>query len=183
MRIKLFHIMENFHDLLIKRRSTRKFTEEPLTPEEVTTILQAALLSPAGKSKNPWQFIVVEDKEVLERLSYAKQHGAALIKGASLAIVVLAEPMISDTWIEDASIASTLIQLQCEDLGLGSCWVQIRNRTTEAGQDADEAVRAILDIPYTVEVLSIIAIGRKNEEKKPHDTDKLQWEKVHIGKW
>ena len=119
----------------------------------------------------------------MERLSYAKEHGAALVKGAALAIVVLAEPMVSDTWVEDASIASTLIQLQCEDLGLGSCWVHIRNRFTEAGQDAQEAVRTILDIPYTMEVLSIIAIGHKSDERKPHDIDKLQWEKVHIGKW
>lgn len=175
--------MENFHDLIVKRRSIRKYTEEPLSAEDVKTILEAALLSPAGKSKNPWHFIVVEDKEVLEQLSHAKKHGATPLKNASLAIVVLGEPIISDTWVEDTSIACTMIQLQCEDLGLGSCWIHMRNRFTEAGQESEDAVRNILDIPYSIDVLAVIAIGHKNEDKKPHDTENLQWEKVHIGKW
>lgn len=175
--------MENFHELLIQRRSIRKYTEQPLTPDEVKQILEAALMAPAGKRRNPWQFIVVEDKEMLERLSHAKEHGAGPIAGASLAIVVLCDPMVSDTWIEDGSIASVLMQLQCTDLGLGSCWIQIRDRLTETGQSAEDAVRMMLDIPYQLSVLSIISIGHKNEERKPYDTEKLAWEKVHIGKW
>ena len=105
--------MENFHDLIVKRRSIRKYTEEPLSAEDVKTILEAALLSPAGKSKNPWHFIVVEDKEVLEQLSHVNKHGATPLKNASLAIVVLGDPIISDTLVEDTSIACTMIQLHC----------------------------------------------------------------------
>ncbi|MEG1586360.1 MAG: nitroreductase family protein [Bacteroidales bacterium] len=175
--------MENFHDLLVQRRSIRKYTEEPLTPDQVKLILEAALLSPAGKRKNPWQFIVVEDKEVLKLLAKAKEHGATPIEGASLAIVVLCDANISDTWIEDGSIASTLIQLQCEALGLGSCWIQMRDRFSAEGRRAEDVIREILSIPFGIEVLSIISVGHKAEEKKPYDPDKLQWEKVHIGKW
>ncbi|MEG1615503.1 MAG: nitroreductase family protein [Bacteroidales bacterium] len=175
--------MEHFHDLLKTRRSIRKYTDEPLTPEEVKTILEAALMAPAGKRKNPWQFIAVEDKETLARLAHAKEHGAGPIEGAALAIVVVCDALTSDTWIEDGSIASILIQLQCEALGLGSCWIQMNKRYTANGQSAEDAVREILDIPYQMEVLSIISIGHKAEEKKPFDEEKLQWEKVHIGKW
>ena len=82
-----------------------------------------------------------------------------------------------------ASIAAILIQLQAEDLGLGSCWIQIRNRLTENGQSAEDYVREMLGIPYGMEVLSIITLGHKNEEKKPFDPDKAQWEKVHIEHW
>ncbi len=174
--------MENFHDLLVNRRSIRKYTDELLSPDEVKLILEAALMSPAGKRQNPWQFVVVEDKEVLEKLSYAKEHGSGPIKGAALAVVVICDPRV-DTWVEDGSIASMLIQAQCADLGLGSCWIHIRNRYTANGQSSEDAVRSILDIPYEWQVLSIISIGHKNEERKPFDTDKLQWEKVHIGKW
>lgn len=175
--------MEDFHDLLMRRRSIRKYTEEPLSPEKVKLILEAALMSPAGKRKNPWQFIVVEDKSTLEKLSHAKEHGAGPIAGATLAIVVLCDAITSDTWVEDGSIASILIQLQCEALGLGSCWIQIRNRFTANGQSAEDAVREILDIPYQMEVLSIISIGHKAEERSPFNPEKLQWEKIHIDKW
>lgn len=175
--------MENFHELLKLRRSIRKYTPEPLTPETVQQILAAALMSPSSKRSRGWEFIVVENKEMLERLSYCKSEGARPIAGATLAIVVLADPLKSDVWIEDASIASVLIQLQAADLGLGSCWIQIRNRLTDNGQPAEDYVREALDIPYQMQVLSIITIGHKDEERKPFDENKLLWEKIHIDKW
>lgn len=175
--------MESLHKLLMNRRSIRKYTNEPLTPEQVKTILEAALMAPAGKRKNPWQFVVVEDKETLSQLAKAKEHGANPIEGASLAVVVVCDPYLSDTWIEDGSIASILMQLACEDLGLGSCWIQMRNRYTADGRSAEEVVRTLLGIPPHLQVLSIISIGHKAEEKKPIDTDQLQWEKVHVGQW
>ena len=115
--------MENFSDLIKKRRSTRKFTEEELTQEQVVSLLKAGLMAPSSKRSNCWQFIVVDDKETLEKLSHCKESGATFVSDAALAIVVTADPMVSDVWIEDASVASILIQLQAEDLGLGSCWV------------------------------------------------------------
>lgn len=175
--------MENFHDLLKHRRSIRKYTDTPLTPEEVKLILEAALMSPAGKRKNPWQFVVVEDKEMLARLSQAKEHGANPIAGASLAVVVVCDAISSDTWIEDGAIASILMQLECESLGLGSCWIEMRNRFSADGHRAEDVIRGLLNIPFDMEVLSVIAIGHKDEEKQPYDTDQLQWEKVHIGQW
>lgn len=110
--------MENFSDLIKKRRSTRKFTEEELTQEQVVSLLKAGLMAPSSKRSNCWQFIVVDDKETLEKLSHCKESGATFVSDAALAIVVTADPMVSDVWIEDASVASILIQLQAEDLGL-----------------------------------------------------------------
>ena len=175
--------MENFSELIRLRRSTRKFTAEELTQEQVELLLRAALMSPTSKRTNGWQFIVVDDKEMLAKLAQCKEAGAGLIVGAPLAIVVLADPMVSDVWIEDASIASIMIQLQAEDLGLGSCWVQVRERFTADGISADEVVRDLLDIPLQLQVLSIIAIGHKGQERKPFDEENLQWEKVHINKY
>lgn len=175
--------MENFHDLLKHRRSIRKYTSEPLTPDEVQQLLSAALMSPSSKRSRGWEFVVVENKEMLLRLSYCKADGARPIAGATLAIVVLADPLKSDVWIEDASIASILIQLQAADLGLGSCWIEIRNRLTENGQSAEDYVREALQIPYQMQVLSIVTIGHKDEERKPFEEDKLLWEKIHIDKW
>lgn len=175
--------MESFSELIKKRRSTRKFTEEELTQDEVVLLLKAALMSPSSKRSNCWQFVVVDDREMLARLSRCKAHGAELLEGAPLAVVVLADPLANDVWIEDASIASLMIQLEAEDLGLGSCWVQVRERSTAEGVPADEVVRELLDIPLQMQVLSIIAVGHKAVERKPFDEDNLQWEKVHINKY
>lgn len=118
--------MKSLHNLLIHRRSIRKYTQEALSPEAVKTILEAGLLAPSSKRCTPWEFIAVEDKETLARLSECKTSGAKPIAGAALAIVVTADMTLTDTWIEDASIAAILMQLQAADLGLGSCWIQVR---------------------------------------------------------
>jgi nitroreductase len=175
--------MNNFQELITNRRSTRKFTDELLSPEQVELILKAALKSPASKSKNPWQFIVIEDKEQLQKLSECKEHGSKLIANCVLAVVVLADPLSSDVWIEDASIASIMMQLQAEDLGIGSCWVQVRERYTTAGTSAEEYIKDMFDIPMQLQVLSVIAFGHKAQERPPFDEEKLQWEKIHIGKY
>ena len=175
--------MKTFHELLKSRRSIRKYTDEALSPEDVRLILEAALMAPSSKRSTGWEFIVIEEKEKLEKLSYCKEFGAKPIAGAAMAVVVLADPLKSDVWIEDASIASILMQLQAEDLGLGSCWIQIRNRLTENGQSAEDYIREMLGIPYQIQVLSVITFGHRNEERKPFDEEKTMWEKVHIDKW
>ena len=159
--------MENFSELLKVRRSMRKFTDEELTQEEVVTLMKAALMSPTSKRTNAWQFIMVDDKELLEKLSHCKAQASQFIADAPLAIVVTADPLVSDVWIEDASIASIIIQLQAEDMGLPS----------------DEYVREVLDIPLQLQVLSVVAIGHKGMERKPFSEEHLQWEKVHINKY
>ena len=85
--------MDKFSELIKARRSMRKFTSENLTQEEVVALLKAALMSPASKRSNPWQFIVVDNKETLKTLSHCKEHGAAFLGDAALAIVVMADPL------------------------------------------------------------------------------------------
>ena len=161
----------------------RKFTDEELSQDQVVTLLKAALMSPSSKRSTPWQFIVVDDKETLQKLSLCKELGAAFLKDAPLAIVVMADPLASDVWIEDASIASLMIQLQAEDLGLGSCWIQVRERFTATGIPSGDFVHNVLDIPLQLQVLSVVAIGHKGMERKPFDEERLQWEKIHLGKY
>ena len=161
----------------------RKFTGEELTQDQVVTLLKAALMSPTSKRSNCWHFIVVDDKELLQELSHCKEHGANFLADAALAVVVTADPLLSDVWIEDASVASIMLQLQAEDMGLGSCWVQVRERSTASGLPSDEFVRGILDIPLQLQVVSIVAVGHKGMERKPFNEDNLQWEKIHINKF
>lgn len=161
----------------------RKFTDEELTQEQVVELMKAALMAPTSKRSNAWQFILVDDKETLKKLSLCKEQASQFIADAVLAIVVCADPLASDVWIEDASIASIYIQLQAEDLGLGSCWVQVRERFTANGTDSGEYVHGVLDIPLQLQVLNIVAIGHKGMERKPFNEEHLQWDKIHLNKY
>ncbi len=175
--------MESFAELVRLRRSMRKFTDEELTSEEVTQLLKSALMSPSSKGKHAWHFVVVDDKAMLEKLALCKAQGSDFLAGAPLAVVVVGDPDESDVWIEDASVAATVLLYQAEDLGLGACWIQVRDRFTEEGEPADNIVRYLLDIPEPLRVVSIIAIGHKGMERKPFNEDRLLWDKVHVDKF
>ena len=175
--------MENFSDLVRLRRSMRKFTDEPLTAEQVETLMRAALMAPSSKGKHAWHFIIVDDKEMLARLSQCKAQGADFLAGAPLAVVVVGDPRESDVWIEDASVASTVLLYEAEDLGLGACWIQVRERYTAEGEPAEEVVRWLLGIPQEFRVLSIVAVGYKGMERKPFNEERLLWERTHVDFW
>lgn len=172
-----------FLPLLERRRSIRKYTDQPVEPETIDRLMEAALRAPSSRGFNPWQFIAVTDGPTLEALSRAKPHGASFIKGAPLGIVVCADGTVSDVWIEDAAIASILIQLAATSMGLGSCWIQIRGRQNADGRPAQAFIRDLLGIPDHLEVLSIMAVGYPDETKAPRPKDQLQYEKVHREKF
>lgn len=175
--------METFHELLVRRHSIRRYTSEPVSAEDVAKILEAALLAPSSKSVRPWQFVVVEDKTTLEKLAGCKAAGARPIAGCALAVVVCATAEKTDMYIEDMSIAAAYMQLQATASGLGACWIQVRNRYAADGEDAETIVRETLGIPEDVIVECIVTVGHPDEERKPVDTSKLLWEKVHIDSW
>lgn len=161
----------------------RKFTDELIDPESVKLLLRSALIAPTSKGMHSPEFVVVEDKQMLNALSMCKAQGADFLANASMAVVVLAEPSLSDVWIEDASVAATHILLQAEDLGLGACWIQIRERYTEDERSAAGIVCSLLGIPEEKGVVCIIALGHKGMERKPQNEDRLKWENVHIGQY
>ena len=179
--IYIYADMDNFLELLKRRRSSRVFTGEPVDKDMVCDLMKAALMSPSGHRINPWEFILVDDKDALKTLSVSKEHGSGLLEGAAMAVVVIADTTKTDVWIEDCSIATIILQLAAEDMGLGSCWVQIRRRMDAQGNVSEDNVRKLLGIPEKYAVLSIVAIGHKAREAKPFDEEKMQWEKVHIG--
>lgn len=166
-------------DLMLKRRSTRKFSDEKVTRNELDKILQAALLAPTSMNRKPCNFMVVERKETLMELSQAKDHGAELIGGADKAIVVLADTLVADTWCEDSSIALTYMHLMATELDLGSCWVQIHLRSKD-GKDAEELVRDILKIDNHYRIVGILALGHSDDIPKPHTLDDIDKNKIHF---
>lgn len=191
-RVETFFILHNLHlprlmtqfsEMLFKRHSIRRYTQQPIPADDVKTILQAALLAPTSKSSRSWQFIVVENREDLEALAKLKPLGAHPIAKATMAVVVVSDPEKSEAYIEDATVAATYMQLQAEDLGIGSCWIQVRGRFDANNEPSEDYVQHLLDIPPYLKVECVITFGYKDETRRPVDPDKLQWEKVHIGKY
>ena len=169
-------------DKLLKRRSIRRYTDKPIEKEKLDQLLRAALLSPTSRNTRAWEFIVVEDQELLAKLAVSKV-GAQPLKGAALGIVVLANPEKSDVWVEDTSIVTIILQLTAQSLGLGSCWIQIRERMYKERVTAEEYVREVLEIPASLKVESIVSFGYPNETRPLHTEDELLWDKVHYFKY
>ncbi len=172
-----------YYDMLKSRRSTRKFTDTAVEKEKIDTMLKCALTSPSSKSSKSWEFIAVTDKAVLAALSECRGHSSQFLAGAPLGMVVIADPELSNVWVEDASIASTIIQLAAQSLGLGSCWIQVRQRAHDEQTSAEAYVKKVLGIPEKYHVENLIAIGYPNENKNPHDEEKLRYDKIHIDKF
>lgn len=170
-------------ELLRKRRSIRLFQERPVGEEQLSTILEALLRSPSSRNIDPWEFILVDDRELLERLSRAKTHGSSFLAGAPLGIVVCADTTKSDVWIEDCSIASIIAQLTAQSLGLGSCWIQIRNRMHDRSTTSEEYVRSLLGIPGHVAVLSIVAVGWPAEQRRGRSASHLDRSKLRLNRY
>jgi nitroreductase len=170
-----------FISMLEKRRSIRKFKKKEIESDKLEILIEAALRAPSSMGNNPWEFIIVTDPDKLVKLSKAKKHGATFLRNSPCAVVVCADPQKSSVWIEDCSIASIFIQLAAESMGLGNCWIQIRDRISEEGKPAAEVISKILDIPKILTVESIIAIGYPDEQKPPHKKEELQFEKIYFN--
>jgi nitroreductase len=172
-----------FIDLLRNRRSIRQFQDKPLEPEKLDIIIEAVLRSPSSRSLNPWEFIVVTEKETIENLALAKAHGSTFMSNAACAVVVCADPERSDVWIEDTSIAALILHLAAADLGLGSCWVQIRQREHDSNTSAEDYVTELLDIKEGLVVEAMVAIGYAGEEKPGHEDVALLRERVSFERY
>lgn len=175
--------MNSLIELMQQRRSIRKFEDRSIEREKLDLVVKAALMAPSSKRCTPWHFIVVEDKDLLKSMSESRIMGSSFVSGASAAILVLAETEKSDVWVEDASIAATHMLLEAYDLGLGGCWVQVRNRMKDDNVSTESYLRNLLGFPENLSAECIIALGYKAEEKKPFDEEHILKDRVHFNKF
>ena len=170
-------------DIFANRRSVRKYAQGPLEDEALDKILKADLLAPSGHARRPWEFILVRDKQMLERLSGCRSSGANMLKQAAAAIVVIADEQKQDVWIEDCSVALGYMHLAASALNLGGCWVQVRLRTAADGRSCEEFLREALDFPPNFKAEAILALGVLQQRPSPHDLQKLNLSKIHKEKF
>jgi nitroreductase len=162
-----------------KRRSIRQFDQQEIPKETIKDILTAAFFSPSSSNRRPWHFVLVSDRGLIEKISKARDGSSSFASGAPLVIVICADSETAGRWIEDSSIASTMIQLTATELGLGSCWIHIHDTVHSEEQSGEDYVREVLGIPSTIRVLNMIAIGFPAHDKSPHEDDEFMPDRVH----
>ncbi len=166
--------MENFQALCQQRRSYRKFTDEPVSQEDLDYILRCALMSPSGKRVNPWQFIVVTEEAKLRQLKDCRSFGSGMFATAMACVVVALDSSLTDVWQCDGAIAAQNMLLAATDRGLGACWCHIYQR-----EQAEALVREVTNLPENLTVLCLIALGHKDEDRRQYDLEKLSYDKIH----
>ncbi len=165
-------------DLLLARRSIRRYTRGDISEEDEQKLIDAAFAAPSANNARPWHLVVVRDAETRARLSHVHQW-AGVCARAPLVIAVLGRPD-SAWWIEDCSAATENVLLEAQSLGLGAVWVGIRDEATEGYGDERRALE-ILGAPVDDwRCLSLIAVGHPAETKAPRtqrQVSKLSFER------
>lgn len=170
-------------EILEHRRSIRKYTGERIPEETLEMIVKAGLLAPSGRNLQPWELIVVRDKETLEKLSKCRPSGPQMIAQADAAIVVAANTDLTDVWTEDCSNCMAYMHLMADALGVGSVWVQGRLRPSPAGGKAEDVVREVLGLPENYALEAMLSLGMPAEHPAPKTADALTMDKVHYEKF
>jgi len=158
-----------FEEVLEKRRSIRKYKDAPVPREKILRMLEAARIAPSASHRQPWHFIVVEDKETIKKL--AKNEWAA---EAPVMIVGLADQAASPNWCSnDLGIALEHLVLAATNLGLGTCWMGQTGR--------EEMIKSLLGIPDNFKVVAVVPVGVPDETPAPKERKSLDaivsWEK------
>jgi nitroreductase len=160
-------------DLLRTRRSIRKYERKAVDGQAISVLQESLLRSPSSRGISPWTFIFVDDPALISGLARSKDVGSSFLSGAPLAVVVCGDESKSDVWVEDCSIAAVIAHLTAHSLGLGSCWIQIRNRFHSKEITAEQYIRELLGIPSLVRVEAIVSVGYPAEDRAPVPADGL----------
>ena len=166
---------------ILTRTSVRLFTDKSVEKEKIDLLMQAAMAAPTGKNRKPWEFIIIENKETLTKLSEAMPY-AKMVAKAPLAIVICAnkdclKPEDNEIgWICDCSAATQNLLLAANSLDLGATWTAVYSY-----EDRLKAAKEILNLPDNIIPLSLIPVGYPEKRFKP--MEKFDKTKIHYEKW
>jgi nitroreductase len=165
-------------DLILTRRSVRKYTGENVSNELVEKLLKAGMYAPSAGNQQAWHFVVLREKQDFEAITQFHEF-SRMLPSASVAIVVCADLKLETKlgyWMVDCSAATENILLAAHGLGLGAVWLGIYPRT-----DRMEALSEMLNLPENVKPFSLISIGYPAEEKKV--PERFNPERIHHNRW
>ena len=158
----------DFLEVIEKRKSVRKYSEQPVERELLDAIVRVAQTAPSSRNSKSSAFMIVEDRDMLDALSVMRDYGSGLLKGAPAAIVVLGDETKTDLWVDNCAISATFIQLALTSMDLVSCWVHCNGRPrykeNPEGPKAEDYVRELLGVKEGLRPYCVIAIGYPKEE-------------------
>jgi len=165
-------------EAILTRRSIRRYTAEPVADDLIKKLLEAAMYAPSAHNQQPWQFIVIQDREVLNKIPEFHPY-SSMLKSAPLAILVCGDSSRFKSpyfWPQDCAAATQNILLAARALGLGAVWMGVYPK-----ENLMDGLRTLLNIPKEIFPFSLIAIGHPAEEKpKPERFDE---QRIHYNKW
>lgn len=158
------------------RRSVRTYTDAPIEAAHIEAVLRAAMQAPSAKNQQPWEFIVVQNKETLEKLAQLGPF-AAMLNSAAAAIVVMGNtqdlPRL-ERWHQDASAATQNLLLRAAELGLGAVWIGVAPK-----EEPMAFIKEVFDLPDHLSPFSLVAMGHPKAENANHFVDRFRPERVH----
>jgi nitroreductase len=169
-------------NIIKKRRSIRKYQTKDVEQEKINEVLKAAMFAPSAMHRRPWEFIVVKDKSIKEKLSKATPY-SSFANEAPVVLVLCANQASSDRWVEDLSIVAAHIYLETTNQGLGTCFIQIKDSQPPNGKNGEEYVKKILSLPKNIRVLCLMPLGYPAERIGDHQDSEFEESKIHSNKW
>ena len=165
-------------DALLNRRSIRKYKNQKISKENIDLILKAAMYAPSAMNLQPWQFIVIDDKDVLIE-TINSIHYAEMLKQSAAAILVCGEADIekNESWLlQNCSASIQNILLAAHGLGIGSCWIAIHGM-----DDVYKKIKTQFNLPQNIVPVSLISLGYPDEVVTAEE--RFKQEKIHHNKW
>lgn len=171
-------------DVLLRRRSTRRFSNRPVEEEKIRELLECAMSAPSCVNARDWCFLVVREKETLWKMAEANGRPAEPLKGAPLGILVCGDldrafAKAKDYWIIDCAAAAENLSVAAEAMGLGCVWLG-----TWPQQERVKRQTELFGLPETIVPHSVLAVGYPAE---PVETtirsSRYEEDRVHFEKW
>ena len=166
-------------DIIFNRRSVRKYTEKKIEPEKVDRMLRAAMQAPSATNQQPWEFLVIDDKDTIVKLAEFSPY-AKMVPGAPLAMVILEKqgmraPLFTE---QDLGAAVQNLMLQAVEDGLGSVWMGVGR-----GTERETFLTEMFNLPETVKPFAVLAIGYPADENANKFVDRYDETRVHYNKY
>lgn len=171
-------VMQN----ILARKSVRAYTDSPVSRARIDTLLRAAMAAPTGRDMRPWKFIVIDEKQTLQRLEEQLPY-AKMLPEAQVAILVCGDLSVTDkdgkpstNWMFDCSAATENLLLMAEAMGLGAVWTAVYPY-----EERLKPVTEILELPAHIVPLNVIPVGYPKGDPQPKD--KYDADNVHFNGW
>lgn len=163
---------------ILTRRSIRQYTSQEITKEQIFEVLKAGMYAPSARNQQPWHFIIINNRELLNKMSEIHPY-ADMLREAKWAIVVCGDEQLELSkgyWVVDCSAATQNILLAAHGLGFGAVWLGIHPR-----EERKNAIKDLFQLPDNIQPLSLISIGYPNEEKE--QPERFKKERIHYNQW